>query len=231
MRPYCEIHKCFFESIGGFGWMCRQCHEEPAPVQPSAPAPDLEQKYRHELWRNHCHDGRYGDDGEMQCSQCPADFKRDSLESLEKKVFEARAKAASVPSAPAGSARREEIEKQLRSKYQFLKWESDKDGRQIIWQALIDAALEAAPLRSEIERLRGERDTAYETLRQAMLLSESVRDAAVKEAVESAEASVKELRECLIDIWPYIHVDVDADSDDREKFNIALERARAALAK
>ena len=43
----------------------------------------LDLKYRCELWLNHGHDALYGDDGEMQCSACPADFKRQPLGELE----------------------------------------------------------------------------------------------------------------------------------------------------
>lgn len=58
-----------------------------------------EQDLRREWWGNHGHayQALYGDDGEMQCGACPADFKRDSLGKLRKAVFEARlARAAAV---------------------------------------------------------------------------------------------------------------------------------------
>ena len=43
----------------------------------------LEGELRHTWWLNHGHFGTlYGDDGEMQCPQCPADYKRDPLEDL-----------------------------------------------------------------------------------------------------------------------------------------------------
>jgi hypothetical protein len=48
----------------------------------------LEQKYRARLWLGHGHLGVYGDDGEMQCSECAPfgawDYKRDPLEAVEK---------------------------------------------------------------------------------------------------------------------------------------------------
>lgn len=43
------------------------------------PLNDLEQEnklLRRLLWNNHGHRGLYGDDGEMQCSECGIDFKR-----------------------------------------------------------------------------------------------------------------------------------------------------------
>jgi hypothetical protein len=36
------------------------------------------------LWLNHGHMELYGDDGEMQCSRCMLDFKRDSISKIEK---------------------------------------------------------------------------------------------------------------------------------------------------
>lgn len=50
----------------------------------------IERAYRAELWLGHGHGYLYGDDGEMQCHQCPADFKRDPLDSLGPKVLVAR---------------------------------------------------------------------------------------------------------------------------------------------
>lgn len=47
---------------------------------------ELESKYRRRLWLNHGHTSLYGDDGEMQCAKCMADFKRESLEALEAKI-------------------------------------------------------------------------------------------------------------------------------------------------
>lgn len=38
------------------------------------------------LWLNHGHTcGLYGDDGEMQCSECELDFKRHSVEIIKKR--------------------------------------------------------------------------------------------------------------------------------------------------
>lgn len=46
--------------------------------------PTLEMKYRILLWLGHGHQMLYGDDGEMQCSQCnPFDYKRAPLEQVE----------------------------------------------------------------------------------------------------------------------------------------------------
>ena len=47
----------------------------------------LDRELRHTWWLNHGHFGAlYGDDGEMQCSICPADYKRDRLEDLRVKT-------------------------------------------------------------------------------------------------------------------------------------------------
>lgn len=47
-----------------------------------------EKKLRKLLWLNHgCSLGLYGDDGEMQCNKCLIDFKRDSVERIEKQLF------------------------------------------------------------------------------------------------------------------------------------------------
>ena len=35
------------------------------------------------LWLHHGHQGIYGDDGEMQCSRCRIDFKRDPIKVIE----------------------------------------------------------------------------------------------------------------------------------------------------
>jgi hypothetical protein len=48
---------------------------------------DAEQRLRQYLWLGHGHSGVYGDDGEMQCSQCLAvsrmyDYKRTPLEQV-----------------------------------------------------------------------------------------------------------------------------------------------------
>jgi len=45
------------------------------------------EKLRMLLWLNHGHDGLYGDDGEMQCSKCMIDFRRDSADSMEQKWY------------------------------------------------------------------------------------------------------------------------------------------------
>lgn len=38
--------------------------------------------FRKFLWMSHGHEGLYGDDGEMQCSICRIDYKRDSLKMI-----------------------------------------------------------------------------------------------------------------------------------------------------
>lgn len=56
-----------------------------------------EQELRKEWWLHHGHDyhALYGDDGELACNACPADFKRQSLDELRKVVFSARMQRAS----------------------------------------------------------------------------------------------------------------------------------------
>lgn len=57
---------------------------------------DIEKALRREWWLNHGHDfhSLYGDDGEMQCSACPCDFKRTPIDELESKVMAVRYKTA-----------------------------------------------------------------------------------------------------------------------------------------
>lgn len=38
------------------------------------------------LWAQHPCQGKYGDDGELQCNKCRIDFKRDSVIAIEKKI-------------------------------------------------------------------------------------------------------------------------------------------------
>lgn len=40
------------------------------------------------LWLSHGCLGLYGDDGEMQCGHCLIDFKRDTVEQIEKRLVE-----------------------------------------------------------------------------------------------------------------------------------------------
>lgn len=40
------------------------------------------------LWLNHGCVDLYGDDGEMQCSKCMIDFKRDSVKAIEDKLID-----------------------------------------------------------------------------------------------------------------------------------------------
>jgi hypothetical protein len=53
----------------------------------------VERELRREWWLNHGHywPALYGDDGEMQCHECPADFKRMPLDALRKHVSIKRA--------------------------------------------------------------------------------------------------------------------------------------------
>lgn len=47
-----------------------------------------EQTLRRLLWLHHGHSGPaiYGDDGEMQCHECPLDFRRDSTRHIEQRI-------------------------------------------------------------------------------------------------------------------------------------------------
>jgi hypothetical protein len=49
---------------------------------------DADWHLRREWWLNHTHpiSALYGDDGELQCHACPADFKREPLEKLYARV-------------------------------------------------------------------------------------------------------------------------------------------------
>ena len=51
--------------------------------------PSEEKTLRRLLWLKHgCSASLYGDDGEMQCNQCVIDFKRDSVEFIERRFNE-----------------------------------------------------------------------------------------------------------------------------------------------
>lgn len=54
----------------------------------SAENASFEMEIRQRLWMGHGHTGMYGDDGEMQCSECRkyADYKRDPLAKLREQV-------------------------------------------------------------------------------------------------------------------------------------------------
>ncbi len=64
-------------------------------------AREAEQDLRREWWSNHGHDfhALYGDDGELQCAACPADFKRQPITELRLLVLKARS-AALTPEEP-----------------------------------------------------------------------------------------------------------------------------------
>ena len=68
-------------------------------VRASDEKDEIERLLREEWWLNHGHPfhALYGDDGEMACNACPADFKREPFDSLREKVRAARLeRAASV---------------------------------------------------------------------------------------------------------------------------------------
>lgn len=50
-------------------------------------------KLRMLLWARHGCSALYGDDGEMQCSHCMIDFKRDSADYIERKWYTENEKA------------------------------------------------------------------------------------------------------------------------------------------
>lgn len=62
------------------------CSAFAAKAERIAELEGIEVKYRCLLWLTHGHDGLYGDDGEMQCGKCVADFKRGDLTNLESLV-------------------------------------------------------------------------------------------------------------------------------------------------
>jgi len=45
---------------------------------------------RYLLWNEHPCEGKYGDDGEMQCGACGIDFKRDNADTIQTKLFQTR---------------------------------------------------------------------------------------------------------------------------------------------
>jgi len=52
-------------------------------------------KLRELLWRNHGHKGMYGDDGELQCSQCAVeygfyDWRRTDIDEIVAKITDAK---------------------------------------------------------------------------------------------------------------------------------------------
>lgn len=60
----------------------------------------IELKYRKSLWMGHGHDHLYGDDGEMQCTQCPGeawDYRRAPLEVIERAAWFARTTSLPTP--------------------------------------------------------------------------------------------------------------------------------------
>lgn len=75
---------------------------------------EWEQRARKTLWLRHGCDvmALYGDDGEMQCNRCMADFKREEWSALEMRLFRAALARQSASSLAAGDAgadeRREE---------------------------------------------------------------------------------------------------------------------------
>lgn len=60
--------------------------------RPPSEVADVEASLRYEWWLNHGHGltELYGDDGEMACGACPADFKRQPIEELRVIVRAAR---------------------------------------------------------------------------------------------------------------------------------------------
>jgi|SRR3989304_2136609 len=78
------------------------CHHVNAALSPSAVSAGkewarmqlTEMNYRKELWLNHGHSGQYGDDGEMQCSECIPfgliDYEREPIDKVERVAEQAR---------------------------------------------------------------------------------------------------------------------------------------------
>ena len=57
-------------------------------TSPTRSIPKDELLLRELLWKCHGHQGLYGDDGEMQCSVCLVDFKRDDPRQIEERLME-----------------------------------------------------------------------------------------------------------------------------------------------
>lgn len=67
---------------------------------------EIERELRKEWWLNHGHDfhALYGDDGEMSCGSCPADFKRDDIDRLQTIVRTGRLERGALAAAAMGLA-------------------------------------------------------------------------------------------------------------------------------
>jgi len=68
--------------------ICRSCKYEFYPPKPDTTPEDM--PFRRLLWTLHNPEHRdilYGDDGEMQCSACMIDFKRNSPRAIEKRLY------------------------------------------------------------------------------------------------------------------------------------------------
>ncbi len=62
-------------------------HNVSAPVSNELLCPDDEHLLRYWLWRKHANEHNlYGDDGELQCSTCEIDFKRDAVKIIDEKL-------------------------------------------------------------------------------------------------------------------------------------------------
>lgn len=84
-EPQCSQHRYHAMCV------CERCKPSLAPST-TAPATTWEANLREYLWLGHGHPfaALYGDDGEMQCSACRVDYKRDSLEQVSVAVIAAR---------------------------------------------------------------------------------------------------------------------------------------------
>jgi len=77
-------------------WYCSKCRgaHPDGEVCPRALTRDSleEENYllRYLLWNEHPCEGKYGDDGEMQCGACGIDFKRDNADTIQTKLFQTR---------------------------------------------------------------------------------------------------------------------------------------------
>lgn len=81
---------------------CSYCAKVAAVAEILRQLKELELKYRSHLWMAHGHNGKYGDDGEMQCAECIKthgfyDWKREPLERIEKAYFLERARLVAAP--------------------------------------------------------------------------------------------------------------------------------------
>ena len=92
-----DSQRIYQDSDGMNRTLQQMCRVEPdwaaSRVRAGEIAIEENEKLRMLLWLRHGCDGLYGDDGEMQCSKCMIDFKRDRADDIERKWFTENEKA------------------------------------------------------------------------------------------------------------------------------------------